>query len=154
MQKITINKKSKQKLKLLLSILGIEVIVIAIILYFIHPPEPYILQTYKTEKFLHKTFSVKQPNGKYIPMADVFWLKNKILSTDDILHILKKTNLGLTWTKTTDNSDYTRWRRSDNKAEATYRKKDGRLILYRKEFAEWKIKYGKKNKDLLIKIMQ
>ena len=124
------------------------------VLYIVPPPKSYTLTTYKTDKYYHKIFSVRQSNGKYTPMANVYWLKDKNLSSDDIIKILENSSNGLAWTVTTDNDDYTRWRRSDNNIEATHRKQDGRLNIYRKEFAEWKNKYSDKNKKLILKIME
>ena len=148
------NPKSKRRIKLLLSVLVIAVVALMVVMYIIPPPNPYTLQIYKTDEYYHRIFSIRQSNGKYAPMADVYWLQDKMLSNDDVIKILEKGSNGLGWTVTTDNADYTRWRRSDNRVEATHRKKDGRLVIYRRGFAEWKNKYGEKNRELILKIME
>ena len=123
------NPKLKSQIKLLATAFTVVSIFLAVIVWLIieYAPKPYQLKTIKIGKYYKKTFTVQQLNGKYVPMNHVYCLKNKHLSTDDVIKILKASNGGHVWTATFDDKNYTRWRRSDNKIEATHRKKDGKI---------------------------
>ena len=147
------NPKYKRRIKLFLLALIIVPIILVVIIYFL-PSEKYTLNTTKIDGYYHRLFRVKCPNGQFIPMVSVFWGVEKPLSVDDTSKILMANSGGCEWTAKDDNIDYTRWYRSDGKLGSTYRKKDKKLVIYRKEFAEWQNKYGKKNKELIYRIME
>ena len=147
------NPKYKRRIKLLLTVLAIVPVLLAVIVWLL-PPEKYTLTTIQTDEYYHRLFNVRQPTGKYVPMVSVFWGVDKTLSVDDTSKILTANSAGYSWTAKDDDSDYTRWYRSDGKLGATYRKKDNKLVIYRKEFAEWQNRYGKINKGLIQKVME
>ena len=144
---------TKKRIKLFIP----TIIVVPIFMFCVlwgSPPEKYTLTTAKTDGYYHRLFNVRQPNGKYVPMVSVFWKADKPLSANDVSQILTANSAGYGWTAKYDDSDYTRWYRSDGKLGATYRKKDGRLLIYRKEFAEWQNKHGEQNKELILRVME
>jgi superfamily II RNA helicase len=146
---------TKKKIKLFIPAVIIVPVMLFCILWLLpDPPKPYTLDTVKAGEYYQKTFSVRQTEGKYVPMAHVYWLQDKLLSADDVIKILQASNAGYVWTANFDDSNYTRWRRSDDKIEATHRKQDGRLLIYRKEFAEWQNKHKERNAELILRIMK
>lgn len=145
----------KKRVFILLSVL---ICMITMLLSYFAKPflnrPPYKFSTVRSGSYYVKEFSGRNAKGDYLPMVMVYWRTEGLLTEPEIVKLLDSHRSGFTWAVRDDNDDYTRWYRSDDRLGATHRKKDGRLCIYTRGFAEWQQANRESQRNLILKILQ